>query len=186
MWDLAKADAVVESLLLYVPHLVAGIVVLLIFWGLAVGAQGLIDRLGRVRGVDVELVLLLGRIAKISLLAFGIITACGTLGIDVTALVAGLGLTGFALGFALKDIVSNALSGMLILIYKPFRRGDQIRITDFEGTVREVNLRYTVLDAEGKNIFIPNANLFSNPVTVVLRSPGTLPAATAAVEAHSE
>ena len=45
---------------------------------------------------------------------FGFVTALGSVGVDVSALVAGLGLTGFALGFALKDTISNLLSGVLI------------------------------------------------------------------------
>jgi small-conductance mechanosensitive channel len=179
MWNELTRNTVIESGILFFLRLVTGLVVWLVFWGVALAAQRLVDRLGRVRGVDTELVSLLGRIAKIGLLTFGAITACGTLGIDVTALVAGLGLTGFALGFALKDIISNALSGMLILIYKPFRRGDRIAVTGFEGTVQEINLRYTILDDNQKKIFIPNANLFTNPVTVLLQPRDALPPAAA-------
>src|SRR5262249_2389900 len=88
---------------------------------------------------------------------------------DVSALVAGLGLTGFALGFALKDIVSNALSGILVLVYRPFRLLDSIKVTDLEGAVTEINLRYTVLEAGGKIILIPNSFLFPNPGTALGR-----------------
>jgi small conductance mechanosensitive channel len=90
------------------------------------------------------------------------------MGIDVTALVTGLGLTGFAVGFALKDIISNALSGMLVILYKPFKNGDHISVTALEGTVADVNLRYTVLNAEGKRIFVPNSSLMTNPIIVTV------------------
>ena len=53
----------------------------------------------------------------------------GTLGINVSALVAGLGLTGFALGFAFRDALSNVLAGVMILLYHPFHRGDCANIT---------------------------------------------------------
>ena len=96
----------------------------------------------------------------------GVVTALGTVGIDITALVAGVGLTGFALGFALKDIVSNVLSGILIIIYKPFRHGDGIKVSSFEGTVTNIDLRYTTLDTEGAQIFVPNSLLFTNAITV--------------------
>src|SRR5439155_2054975 len=109
------------------------------------------------------------------LLIFGAVTALGTMGVEVSALVAGLGLTGFALGLALKDIVSNALSGILVLVYRPFRILDSIKVTDLEGTVTEINLRYTVLEAEGQTHLIPNASLFANPVTVLGKGPA-LPA----------
>jgi small-conductance mechanosensitive channel len=95
-------------------------------------------------------------------------------------------LTGFAVGFALKDVISNALSGILIIVYEPFHRSDHIAVTGLEGTVTEINLRYTVLDAQGNRVFIPNANLFTNPV--VVHKPGWVkpalpgPVSTSAVE----
>jgi small-conductance mechanosensitive channel len=162
MWDVLW-----NSLLLFLPRLIVSLVVLVVFWGMSNAAQRLAHRLVGVRQVDSDLTLLLGAAAKVVLLLFGAITALGTLGIDVTALVAGLGLTGFAVGFALRDIISNTLSGILIIIYKPFRKGDRITVTSLEGTVIDVNLRYTVLEAEGKTIFIPNSSLFTNPIIVV-------------------
>lgn len=150
----------------YLPRLVSSLVVLIVFWLLGSAVERLARQLTRGRGLDPDLTRLLGRWGKIALLLVGAITALGTLGIDVTALVAGLGLTGFALGFALKDIISNGLAGILVIIYKPFQNGDQIAVTALEGTVTEVNLRYTVLTTGGKKVFIPNASLFTNPITV--------------------
>ena len=89
---------------------------------------------------------------------------------NVSALVAGLGLTGFAVGFALKDVISNALAGILIIIYKPFRHGDSVKVSSFEGEVVEIDLRYTKLIAVGQEVFVPNSMLFSNAVTVTSRS----------------
>lgn len=152
----------------FVPLLIGSLLILLFFWLLSAGAQRLVGRLGRFRGIDEGLVVFLGRATKLSLLVFGIITAIGTLGVDVTALVAGLGLTGFALGFALKDIVSNALAGILIIMYRPFRHGDRISVTALDGSVIDINLRYTVLEAPDKRIFLPNSTLFTNPVIVYL------------------
>jgi small-conductance mechanosensitive channel len=101
------------------------------------------------------------------LLVFGVLTALGTIGINISALVAGLGLTGFALGFALKDILSNFVAGILILIYHPYRRSDYISVTGLEGIVVEIDLRYTTLQSEGKRVLIPNSTLFTNAITVV-------------------
>jgi small-conductance mechanosensitive channel len=150
----------------FVPLFIGSLIILLFFWLLSIGAQRLVNRLGRFRGIDEGLVVFLGRGTKLALLVFGIITAIGTLGVDVTALVAGLGLTGFALGFAFKDIVSNALAGILIIMYRPFRRSDRISVTGLDGAVIDINLRYTVLEAPDKRIFLPNSTLFTNPVIV--------------------
>lgn len=115
-------------------------------------------------------------------IALGLIVGFGTMGVDVTALVAGLGLTGFALGFALRDAVSNLLAGVLIILYQPFRSGDRIEVAGSAGRVVGINLRYTVLDAGDRRILVPNSNLFSNSV-IVHREAGSTersPAPTAA------
>jgi len=101
------------------------------------------------------------------LIVFGAVTALGTLGINVSALVAGLGLVGFALGFALMDIISNLLAWTLILIYRPFQHNDHISVAGFEGIVTEIDLRYITLQAEGKKILIPNSKLFTNAISVL-------------------
>jgi small-conductance mechanosensitive channel len=99
----------------------------------------------------------------------------GTLGVNVGAMIAGLGLVGFALGFALKDLLSNFLAGLLILIYNPFVRGDRITVSGNEGQVIEINLRYTVLQEQDKRALIPNSILFSNPVIVLRQTAERLP-----------
>ncbi len=109
---------------------------------------------------------LLGQIAKAVLLITGGITALGTLGVNVTAMVAGLGLTGFALGFALKDALSNLLAGIFLLIYRPFKRGDQVTVADFSGTVISIDLRYTTLQGKEQKILIPNSVLFTNAIVL--------------------
>jgi len=82
-------------------------------------------------------------------------------------LVAGLGLTGFALGFALRDAVSNLIAGLMILLYQPFGRGDKITVGGNSGTVIVVNFRYTVLEADdGTIVHVPNGTMFSNAVAV--------------------
>ncbi|NOX53773.1 MAG: mechanosensitive ion channel [Planctomycetes bacterium] len=126
-----------------------------------------IDRIGRGRGLDEELVRFLGKAARVTMVVVGSVCALGTFGVDVTALVAGLGLTGFALGFALKDIISNLLAGILVLIYRPFGRGDRIKVAAFEGVVQSIDLRYTILSDDDRRYFVPNSMLFTNPITVV-------------------
>jgi small-conductance mechanosensitive channel len=86
-----------------------------------------------------------------------------------------LGLTGFALGFAFRDALSNLLAGVLILIYHPFHRTDRIAVAGFEGTVTSIDLRYTTLQDQDKIYLIPNSTLFTNPITLVRRRTEPLP-----------
>jgi small-conductance mechanosensitive channel len=102
----------------------------------------------------------------VGLLLFGVITALGTMGVNVSAMVAGLGLTGLALGLALKEVVSNAVAGVLILIYKPFKRGDVVAVLTFKGRTSEINLRYTTLDTPEGRVFVPNMLLLTNVMMV--------------------
>jgi small-conductance mechanosensitive channel len=89
------------------------------------------------------------------------------MGVNVTALVASLGLSGFALGFAARDMLSNLLGGMLILFYHPFRRGDRISVAGSEGIVRQINLRYTLLDCGDRQILIPNSILLNTQIILM-------------------
>lgn len=155
-----------EQGLVWLPKLGMAGVILLIFWVLIRVAVGVIRRTTGRLGVDMHLQMLLLRTVRVALWIFGAITVFGTLGVDISALVAGLGLTGFALGFALKDSISNLLAGVLILFYRPFQIGDQISIAGFTGKVMMIDLRYTVISNEQDKIFIPNSKLFTEPLKV--------------------
>lgn len=108
----------------------------------------------------------LASVARISLWVLGLVTALGTLGVNISGMVAGLGLTGFALGFALKDSIANLLAGVLILLYRPFDLGDRIDVSGFAGKVVAVNLRYTELDAGAERVLVPNSRLLTDPIRV--------------------
>jgi len=170
--SIENTSIVVRELLLQaarvVPRLGAAAGIFVVFWLGAVALDGGVRRIGHRRHLDADLTRLLGRLARLTMEAFGLITAIGTLGIDVKALVAGLGLTGFALGFALKDVISNSLAGILILVYKPFRRGDRIDVAGNSGRVDAIDLRYTTLGIDdGGKVLVPNATLFTNSIKVL-------------------
>lgn len=160
-------ENLIQRIVVFAPVLGVSLLILLAFWLAAVVFQKIIHRIGDRSGLNPDIVGLLDRIVKAGVIVFGIVTALGTAHVNVSALVASLGLTGFALGFALKDALSNTLAGILILVYQPFRRGDHIITSGFEGTVEQIDLRYTTLSAAGDRILIPNSTMFTNPVKVV-------------------
>jgi small conductance mechanosensitive channel len=122
-----------------------------------------------------DVVNLLGTVARWTILSFGFVTALGTLGVDITGLIAGLGLTGFALGFALKDLISSTVAGVLIMLSRPFRAGDTVRlptVAGVEGTVAAIELRYTVIaGAQGLRHLVPNSKVLSELVTIMPAAP---------------
>jgi small-conductance mechanosensitive channel len=155
-----------DEMPLLLPRIGGSLAVLFGFWMTGVLCARLIRRLANVRRLDPDLIAILSRAVKIGLLLLGIVSALGTLGINVAAMVAGLGLTGLAFGLALKEILANAMAGVQLLLYKPFKRDDRIAVLSFQGTVTEINLRYTNLNVNGAKIFIPNTLLLVNPVII--------------------
>ncbi|MFN3930998.1 MAG: mechanosensitive ion channel family protein [Brevundimonas sp.] len=101
------------------------------------------------------------------LVALGLVVAADVLGFSPGSVVAGLGLTGLVLGFALKDILSNFVSGLLILALRPFHIGDQIVIGESaEGTVERIELRATQIRTyDGRVTLVPNAEVFTSRIT---------------------
>ncbi len=109
---------------------------------------------------------LLKTVARVAILVVGTITALGTMGMNVTALVASLGLTSLGVGLALKDAVSSVISGVLIIIYRPFKVNDHVSIGSTEGVVKNISFRYiTINDGEDK-ILVPNSQAFTQAIRV--------------------
>ena len=150
----------------FLPDLVLALIILFIFMIAGKVIKSIITSKLIKKQSSPALINLIGQIAKTLLIILGLISAFGTLGVDVSAIVAGLGLTGFAFGFALKDILSNVISGILILIYRPFKIDDTIIIDKYTGKVTDINLRYTTIISDEKEVLIPNSFLFSKPISV--------------------
>ena len=90
----------------------------------------------------------------------------GRLGVNVAPLVAGLGVTGFILGFAFQESLGNLASGMMIALNEPFRVGDYVNAAGLEGVVQEVNMMATVMTTtDNKRIVVPNKSIWGGPIT---------------------
>jgi small-conductance mechanosensitive channel len=115
---------------------------------------------------------LLKQLAYYAIWVLGLLVAVDALGFQPQTVVTGLGLTGLALGFALKDIISNFVSGLLILALRPFELGDQIVVGETEGAVERIRLRATdIRTYDGRLVLVPNAELFTSRVTNNTASP---------------
>jgi small conductance mechanosensitive channel len=171
-FNLEIFDQFLRQLAALAPRILLGFVVFFAFWIASVMFRSIVFKLHW--PIPGDILKLVGQAGGIALLVLGGVTGLGTMGINITALVAGLGLTGFALGFAFKDILGNLLAGVLLLIYRPFHLKDFISVSGFEGTVVDIDLRYTTLHGEGKTILIPNSVLFTNSI-VILEQPTRSP-----------
>jgi small conductance mechanosensitive channel len=85
--------------------------------------------------------------------------------VDVTGLLAGLGIGALVIGFALKDIIENWISGLLIFTGKTYRIGDVIQVGDLKGVVKAISFRTTVLKTYDRNeIIMPNSLLLREKI----------------------
>lgn len=89
----------------------------------------------------------------------------GSLGIDVTSLVALVGVFGLAVSLAVQDVLSNLAGGMVLLFSKPFTLGDYVATEDGEGVVEEITLTHTKLDTvDGQRVMLPNSRLVAGKI----------------------
>ena len=148
------------------PDIILSIFIFLIFWILGIIFKNIIIKIFNNKNPNNNISKVLAGIAKNVLLIIGLISALGTLGVNVSAIVAGLGLTGFAFGFAFKDMLSNFISGVLIFIYEPFKLNDVVEIEKQVGKVIDINLRYVTIESEDKKVLVPNSICVSKVVVV--------------------
>ncbi len=97
---------------------------------------------------------------KVIVFAVAIVSAIAQLGINITSLIAALGAAGLTASFALQGSLSNLVSGMQIIFTKPFKMGDYLAFENYEGTVKRIEILYTVLHTyDNKEVIVPNSQI---------------------------
>ena len=153
------------------PAIATAIAVLAITWGLAALTQRVV-RFGAAYVYSPTLRNLLRQLSYYTVWGIGVLVALDVAGVDVRTMATGLGLGGVALGFALKDILSNLVSGLLILMSHTFEIDDQIVVGTTEGTVERIEVRAThIRTYDGRLVLVPNGEVFTSRVTNNTASP---------------
>ncbi|MGV3618920.1 MAG: mechanosensitive ion channel family protein [Fimbriimonas sp.] len=155
-------------------YIVAGLLVFALFIFGARLFRTVVRRFGDRAGMHANLVELFSRIATFVITVLGIFVAAVIIfpTFQPGDLVAGLGLTTVAVGFAFKDILQNFFAGILLLWRQPFQTGDEIRFGEFEGVVEEINSRSTrILTYDGERAVIPNGDIYTGAVLVRTAKP---------------
>jgi small-conductance mechanosensitive channel len=115
--------------------------------------------------VNSNLVVLVGRTVFVATVVVGIILVLGVWGLGIALPVTIIGAMTVALTLALQDILKNVVSGVYLLVERPFVIGDQITIANYTGVVENIYIRVTALRTSGgERVLVPNGLLFSSPV----------------------
>lgn len=164
----------IDAAMLWAPKLAGALLILAVgFW--------VIQRLVKVMrammekaNLDPSLVPFLSSIVSVLLKVMVLIAAAGLVGIETTSFVAILGAAGLAIGLALQGSLQNFSSGVMILLFKPYRVGDMVELQGFTGRVREIQVFNTILiTLDNRKVVIPNSSATSGPI-VNLTSEGKI------------
>ena len=154
------------------PSLVGAIIVAGITWGVAKLVRYVAYSWAKQTEGDSNTELLIGRLSYGAVWVIGIVIALGVMGLDFGALLGALGLTSVAIGFSLKDVLSNYISGVILLAARPFRINDQVVIGNYEGTITQIQLRATTMKTyDGRVVYIPNQEVFQASIINNTASP---------------
>ncbi len=143
------------------------VALLVIFSGWVVNkiSNVLIQRAVKRRGGDVHAAVTGKKISAYVIYSLTFVAVLGVFGVPLTSLGAVVGLIGLGLSFALKDMIANFISGVLILANGEFKIGDQIEVAGEEGTIRDIKIRATDMKTyDGRKVIVPNSHLYSNVV----------------------
>ena len=122
--------------------------------------------LRKVKGMDETLIKFLENIVYYALMIVVLLTALGKLGVETTSFLAILGAAGLAIGLALKDSLGNFASGVMIIMFKPFKVGDVVTAAGVTGSVSEVGIFNSVFTTpDNQKIIIPNGAITSGSIT---------------------
>jgi len=152
------ANTAWAMVLQYAPRALLAIITLVVGLWLINRLVHLVDT--KLHERDPTLAKFLCGLISIILKSLLVISVASMIGIATTSFIAVLGAAGLAVGLALQGSLANFAGGVLILIFKPFRVGDVIEAQSYVGTVREIQVLYTVLDTfDNRRVVIPNGNL---------------------------
>lgn len=124
-----------------------------------------IARFGERTGLPVDITRLINKVVTYFIGFIGLVLVIN-LFVDITSFVASFGIVGLVIGIGAQAVISNFISGILIMLEKPFTSGDFIDITGFQGTVEDIRLRSTTIrTSDGRFITVPNSIFTLNAVT---------------------
>ncbi len=145
---------------------VIGAIIILIIGRIAAGIfRNIIRKVLRRSRTDESIVSFVGSLSYVLVMVFTVIAVLRKFGIETASFVAVLAAGGFAIGFALQGSLSNFASGILILVFRPFKIGDYIKAAGIGGSVKEIRLFNTILATpDNVKVIVPNSKIYGDVI----------------------
>ncbi len=165
VWDVLSEFALTTGMEFGKNLVVAILIFYLGRWIIGILVNGL-RRVMQSNEVDKTLETFVCNLVRMALLVVVVIAAVGALGVQTTSLIAVMGAAGLAVGLALQGSLSNFASGVLIVLFRPYKVGDWIEGAGISGAVEEVQILTTVMKTgDNKRIIVPNSQIMGSIIT---------------------
>ncbi|MCQ3936546.1 MAG: hypothetical protein DPW18_05795 [Chloroflexi bacterium] len=153
-----------DGFLAALPNVLTALLIFALSYYAGVWLSRLLRRILQRNNAEAGVSHLLSQILKWTIISLGVIAALQRF-FNVAAFLAGLGILGFTIGFALQNIMQNFASGVILLVQQPFKVGDDAGLAGYDGTVLKIGLRTTEMKTlDGRIVFLPNADVLSQPI----------------------
>ena len=167
--DIEKiVDTIIVWATTYSVKIIAALLVFIVGKWLASKISILVKKILERNHVDITLVNFLEGIIYYALLILVLIAAAGQLGINTTSFLTIVGAAGLAVGLALKDSLSNFASGVMLILFRPFKVGDYVTVAGVSGTVQRIDIFNTILHTvDNQKLIVPNSGVTGDIITNV-------------------
>jgi small conductance mechanosensitive channel len=159
-------DTTMDTITVYGLRIIGATFILIIGWIVANAIQNWVLRIGRRSPkIDVTIFTFLASVCRYVVLILTVVAMLSTFGVQTTSFVAVLGAAGLAIGLALQGTLSHVASGVMLIVFRPFRVGDAIEAAGVSGTVRSITLFVTEIDSvDNVRIVLPNGLVWSRDI----------------------
>ncbi|MTC33698.1 small-conductance mechanosensitive channel MscS [Providencia alcalifaciens] len=167
-WFVANQDLLVQ----YVVNIVSALVILIVGLMIAKWISRGLNRVMTMRGIDSTVSEFLSAIARYTIVAFTLIAVLGKIGVQTASVIAVMGAAGLAVGLALQNSLGNFAAGVLLVVFRPLKAGEFVKIGAIDGTVQSVQIFSTTLKtADDRIVVIPNGKIIGDSIINVTREP---------------
>lgn len=161
--DGSNLERIYDFLTLYGIKVVGAIVTLALGWIIAGMVRGSFKKMLRKHNVDPSLIGFISSLVYFMIMAVVVIAALARFGIQTASFIAVLGVAGFAVGMALQGTLANFASGVMLLLFRPFKAGDFIEAAGIKGSVKDIAIFSTTLSTpDNVKITVPNGQLYGD------------------------